>query len=231
MKRTELLSRGMRLLADAVHLHSNSTPQALERGRWNLAVFLSFTAAELLVKGITCLAGYTPRPNHNTADALIRLVDLLERAHRSPFLLTASTRHGISYSLWSDGSTIRLCRAVSGVYTQIGGTRPPDVHLARITLDLRIDRNGIAVLSQGVPLLRTTGSVDSEQIRLRRHFVVPESLPRMKAVAERLKDLRSHRESALYATSSYTETQAGHARQAVADAMALVEEFAPLVKT
>ena len=93
MKRTDLLLARHAPLGRCRTSAPNLRTPGAGAGRWNLAVFLSFTTAELLVKGITCLAGYPPRSNHNAAHALMRLIDLLERTHRSPFLLTATTKH------------------------------------------------------------------------------------------------------------------------------------------
>ena len=51
----ELFQRGLRNIIDAHFVRDHFIPIALDQGRWNIAVYESHRAVELLVRGMTCL--------------------------------------------------------------------------------------------------------------------------------------------------------------------------------
>ena len=227
--RLNLLRRGLLNVQDAMYLVHRAIPSTLSDKRWGLVTFNAFTAVELLVKGLTCLAGYTPRENHNVAAQVRRLTDLLKRLPSGPpTFLTASVGPAYLYSVWSDGRRVRLYRRVHDIYTQLGASRTLTTELHHpLTLDLTIHDGKVEVSSMSQVLISVVDSTSRGKVRARRHLVSPAASATVASLETIAKELRQHREGALYGTGDYSESDAIRAQASAVQAAALLEEFVP----
>ena len=223
-----LLDRGLLLLEDALHLKSVSVPMAAESGHWNLVVYVSFTAIELLLKSVSCLAGYTPRENHEAASMLTRLTRQLTKSKKAPVILTVNTTGPHSYRVWSDGRLVHLYRYTAGVRTQLGPTRMlPAPAFYRASLALRIDGHAVSVLSRDKVILSVVDIQAHPFRRETRHFQPPDSLALVQALLPEIATLRRMRESALYGTERFTEKTARRATNTLDASFVLVDAMLP----
>ena len=125
--------RGQRSVSDAVYIRDNILPSARIACRWNVVVYEAFRVCELLLKGFVCLAGYTPKSNHELGHLLDQLPDLLSvRSRKLPFLVGIADDQQNAYGVSCDGETVWLQSSCSAPSRRWGAVdRRPWIQLSR----------------------------------------------------------------------------------------------------
>lgn len=210
MNRRDLLQRGELNIADAAFVRDHFIPAALEQGRWNIVVFESFRAIELLIKGLVCLSGHAPRQSHEIhllVDDFLKL--LATEKNSQPFLYSAVSPSGHAYGIYWDGTSIQLLKKVAGSYTVLGSTPNETVSIDRL-LRIRLDVDGskVSVHCDGELILQTTDSSIPDATRYSRSFERAPDLDRVHKLREAAERLRATREDAYFGTMLFSKQKA-----------------------
>ena len=213
MNKEQLYNRGQRSIADGIFIRDRVIPLALENKHWNIVVFESYRVIELLIKGMICVSGYTPRETHEIDSLVERFSVILHNAKKSlPFTYTLFGIRGNCYGVTVKGGVIELFRRNSEIYTQLA--RIPFRELAvdeLLRMKLEYSGTTLTLYVNDQELIRHTDSGVLNAKRFERGFVKNPDKLRLSDLKHAVKELRAHRESAFYSTRVYLEEDAHRA--------------------
>jgi HEPN domain-containing protein len=158
----ELFQQGIRYVENALFVRDHFIPVAFSQEHWNIAVYETHRATELLIRGWICQMGFKPPEHHDIKRLVSFLYDRFPGARASviPFTVGAYTDTGEGYGVILEGdaeSSIRLFRLDNGVFTQLGYTYHVQLsEEGRFDLQLKLNSPQVMVYLNSLLVLTTT---------------------------------------------------------------------------
>ncbi len=160
MRNNDRYNRGSYLLRDAVFVKGSIIPLALESKHWNIVVFESYRASELLIKSMVFLSGQTPKPYHALEPLIDQLCTIGEAKGGLPFNYLIFGRNGGFHGIIAKRENIALIKYSHDNFTEIGSTDLGFPTVENIlALQLVIDEYSIKIKLNEEELLSSTDSV------------------------------------------------------------------------
>lgn len=203
MNKQDRYERGERLLDDARFVREVLMDAAARANKWNIVVFESYRAAELLIKGIIYSMGYEPRSHHRLHSLVAQLSGILEKdKHSLPFVYKAIDSRGNCYLLRIVGRTLKLLKLISGSYTQLGSTVLENAYLPP-----KLIKSGFTISVHQGPkeLLITCDSSVASEITYERELLKAPDESRLEQLKQLVEILLSTREEAFYSERPFTQ--------------------------
>lgn len=206
MNKQENIARGFRLLEDAKYVYDTLIPLAINHKRWNIVVFESYRASELLVKGIICASGYEHKDTHELDKLVSRYCNILEKNKGNmSFISSINTPDGNRYFFRFAETRVELIKCVVGNYTLLGSANPPNPYIAPV-----LKRDGRCIsIHQGQETLLS--NVDSSVIGdYSYEIVIPYPPPedRITVLNELVEALLKTRTESFYSEREFFEPEA-----------------------
>lgn len=224
MNNADRYARGALLLDDAQFVKDVLIDAAVRAEKWNVVVFEAYRSAELLIKGITCSAGYEPRQHHRLHSLVERLSVILEKdKHKFPFIHKAVDPTGNCYMLRVAGGTLQLLKKISGSYTQLGSI----TRLNKTYLPPKLVRRGttISVFQGSKKILCTVDSSVSDTITYEKEFLRAPDEVRLEHLRRLVRILLSTREEAFYHERTFCQADAEEAFRMLSTVFELSRAF------
>jgi hypothetical protein len=178
--------------------------------RWNIVVFESYRVTELLLKGMMCLSGHTPKPIHDLDKLADRFAEILSRRRAIlPFTCAIRDAKGNCYGVNLSGTTIELFSCIGGVYTQMARLRHRQLTLDEILrLKLTVSNCVVRLSLNNEEVIAHTDAAINRATKIQTGFVCHPDPMRLKQLRDAVRELRSQREAAFYTSKVYGEKEA-----------------------
>lgn len=206
MNKQENIARGFRLLEDAKYVYDTLIPLAINHNRWNIVVFESYRASELLVKGIICASGYEHKDTHELHSLVSRYCNILEKNKGNmSFISSINTPDGNRYFLRFVGTHMELIKCIAGSYTILGSTNTYNPYIAPV---LKRDGSCISIHQGEKRLLFTVDSAVIGDYSYK--IVIPNPPPedRIAVLNELVEALLKTRTESFYSVREFFEPEA-----------------------
>jgi HEPN domain-containing protein len=220
----DTLSRGFASVEEARFSRFNLLPIARNSSRWNLVVAECFRIVELLIKGLSCLAGNVPKANHELDQLLTNLFEhLLSNPGATPLALHVVDDLGEGFAVDLNGgvaSILHVSNLGYATYSQLGSSaiftfsRPETIHIVAdgemVSVSVA-ERTVSQRAANGMVFRGSFGRADAAAV---------DELKRLAAA------LRKHREVSLYHERRYLKE---HALEAIGTMEAAFAALAPFI--
>jgi len=210
----ELYQRGQRNIEDAIFIKEHVVSVAMQYQRWNIVVFEAQRVTELILKGIICLTGHTPRWTHKIdtlVNRLCKILSVLPESETIPLFFAIYAPNGDGYGVCLDNDTIYCYRRDNNVYTQLGPSLPASDLLSAdklLKLNLEIAGDTITLSSEGRKIISRSDVTYSGAFKLQRGFVKEPNSKRIVLLQKAGSKLNENREKAFYGQQAYSEKDA-----------------------